>query len=46
MNLHYGLWVISLFAVVNISSTKQQYIQTELLHAISSEQKASWKISG
>lgn len=39
MNPHYGLWVVSLFAIVNISSTNQQYIQIELLHVISSDKK-------
>lgn len=41
MKPHYGLWVVSFFAAVNISSTNQQYIQIELLLVISSEQKAS-----
>lgn len=41
MKPHYGLWVVFLFIIVNISSTNQQYIQIELLLAVSSEQKAS-----
>lgn len=45
MKLHYGLWVVFLFAIVNISLTNQQYIQIELLLVISSEKKASWNIS-